>query len=237
MALKRLRQRFGLASPMPIHGFPVDLFGATDWFDLRHIVNFVARTLSDGDVDLQALTWALALDDYQAWRLAQRNVTSGLEIAAPNSVIERRKEYQSLSGLSMRTIERREDAQAVVLANYIHRLAVQADANSMLLSAYRSLSRVYWVAGRSGHTVPTAKLVEIREIFLDLQERINGSAEARNPDDFKLPLSTAASVSEEHGVRRIHAAHRVVVQQQDTDASIFSEGPGLGSDGLSGEHA
>src|SRR5699024_2107958 len=43
--------------------------------------------------------------------------------------------------------------------------------------------------------------------------------------------------SEEPGVRIIHTAHRVVVQDEAADATVLGQGAGLGLDLLGGEHA
>lgn len=152
-ALKRLRQRGGYRSP--IADFPLDLFGAKDWEDLTELVRSCILMLDSPENSAVLLNAFGYFDD----------------AAESTSVIERRRRYSQDTGMSMRTIERREEVAILQLADLINTRLLEPNLLDLLTDIGKSIGEFGWVAERRGAPI-AAEMKNLDAAALALWEAV-----------------------------------------------------------------
>jgi len=143
-ALKKLRQREGILS-MPRPDFPLHLFGARSWSDLRSVVKdcFDFMSPSNNSGALYAALGFRELEENPS--LLDRDG----EHVQRSTVIERRIKFAREAGMSFRTAERREQSEAEELARIILVTAQKPDLYGFINDCRSSLHRLAWACVRS----------------------------------------------------------------------------------------
>jgi len=152
-AIKKLRQRGGIHRERK--NFPLELFGASDWEDLKDIIITCTYNSSSLDVTFY-LSNALA---FGPWGGDEPHT----------SVIQRRESITEFQGLSVRTIERREQVGAEILADQIQKTVLQPNLHSLFDDALTALDSAVWSAKRVGYECDQHKVDEAHKLLRELQ--------------------------------------------------------------------